>query len=105
MHASWPGVSRSSPAAAQRCAAGAGLDGDLHGQGTISRAVRCGATNQHIPNYPQFPPGNQRERHMILANLMVGFSVMWMCLIVQAAVAFWSVRYYVRQSSNATAPP
>jgi hypothetical protein len=42
---------------------------------------------------------------MILANLMVGFSAMLMCLIVQAAVAFWSVRYYVRQSSsNATAP-
>ena len=42
---------------------------------------------------------------MILANLMVGFSAMFMCLIVQAAVAFWSVRYYVRQSSsNATAP-
>ncbi len=41
---------------------------------------------------------------MILANLMVGFSVMLACLIVQAAVAFWSVRYYVRQSSNAAAP-
>ena len=41
---------------------------------------------------------------MILANLMVGFSVMLVCLIVQAAVAFWSVRYYVRQSSNAAAP-
>ena len=41
---------------------------------------------------------------MILANLMVGFSVMLVCLIVQAAVAFWSVRYYVRQSSNAVAP-
>ena len=41
---------------------------------------------------------------MILANLMVGFSAMLMCLIVQAAVAFWSVRYYIRQSSNATAP-
>ena len=42
---------------------------------------------------------------MILANLMVGFSAMLVCLIVQAAVAFWSVRYYVRQSSNAAAPP
>ncbi len=41
---------------------------------------------------------------MILANLMVGFSVMFVCLIVQAAVAFWSVHYYVRQSSNAAAP-
>jgi len=41
---------------------------------------------------------------MILANLLVGFSVMLACLIVQAAVAFWSVRYYVRQSTNAAAP-
>ena len=41
---------------------------------------------------------------MILANLMVGFAAMLVCLIVQAAVAFWSVRYYLRQSSNAAAP-
>jgi hypothetical protein len=41
---------------------------------------------------------------MIFANLVVGFSAMLVCLIVQAAVAFWTVRYYVRQSSNATAP-
>ena len=41
---------------------------------------------------------------MILANLMVGFAAMLVCLIVQAAVAFWSVRYYVRQSSNTAAP-
>ena len=41
---------------------------------------------------------------MIFANLMVGFSAMLACLVVQAAVAFWSVRYYVRQSSNAAAP-
>ena len=40
---------------------------------------------------------------MILANLMVGFSLMLTCLIVQASVAFWSVRYYVRQSSSAAA--
>jgi hypothetical protein len=26
------------------------------------------------------------------------------CLIVQAAIAFWSVRYYVRQSSDAASP-
>ena len=38
---------------------------------------------------------------MILANLIVGLAVMLVCLIVQAAVAFWSVRYYVRQSSKA----
>jgi hypothetical protein len=41
---------------------------------------------------------------MILANLIVGFAIMLACLLVQAAIAFWSVRYYVRQSSNAAAP-
>ena len=41
---------------------------------------------------------------MILANLLVGMSVMLVCLIAQAAVAFWSVRHYVRQSSNVAAP-
>jgi hypothetical protein len=41
---------------------------------------------------------------MILANLTVGFFVMLVCLIVQAVVAFWSVRYYVRQSSSAASP-
>jgi hypothetical protein len=35
---------------------------------------------------------------------MVGFAAMLVCLIVQAAVAFWSVRYCVRQSSNTAAP-
>jgi Ion channel len=41
---------------------------------------------------------------MILANLVVGFCVMLACLVVQAAVAFWSVRYYLRKSHNAAAP-
>jgi hypothetical protein len=41
---------------------------------------------------------------MILANLLVGFSLMLVCLVVQVVVVFWSVRYYVRQSSNAAAP-
>jgi Ion channel len=41
---------------------------------------------------------------MILLNLMVGFSAMLVCLVVQAAVTFWSVRYYIRQSSYAAAP-
>ena len=35
---------------------------------------------------------------MILNNLMIGIPAMLLCLIVQAAVAFWSVRYYIRQS-------
>ena len=41
---------------------------------------------------------------MIFANLMVGFAAMLVCLVVQAAVVFWSVRYYLRHSSNAAAP-
>ncbi len=40
---------------------------------------------------------------MIFANLMVGVAVMLLCLVVQAVVAFWSVRYYVRHSSNTAA--
>jgi hypothetical protein len=41
---------------------------------------------------------------MIFLNLMVGFAAMLGCLIVQAAVAFWSVRYYTRQTSGAAEP-
>lgn len=41
---------------------------------------------------------------MILANLIAGISTMLVCLVVQAAVTFWSVHYYIRQSSNAAAP-
>lgn len=41
---------------------------------------------------------------MILTNLMIGFPMMLLCLIVQAAVAFWSVRYYIRQSFAAESP-
>jgi hypothetical protein len=69
-----PCVSRSSPAAAKRCAAGAGLDRDPHGRGTIGRAVRCVAASQLIctvmsyrrqtcgslysVKHPQFPQRN-----------------------------------------------
>jgi len=41
---------------------------------------------------------------MIVTNLMIGLPTMLLCLIVQAAVAFWSVRYYVRQSFVAESP-
>lgn len=41
---------------------------------------------------------------MILTNLMIGFPVMLLCLVVQVAVSFWSVRYYLRKSSGALAP-
>ena len=74
MQSSRPYVSRSSPAAAKRCAAGAGLDRDPHGRGTIGRAVRCSAASQLIctvmsyrrqtcgslysVKHPQFPQRN-----------------------------------------------
>ena len=41
---------------------------------------------------------------MILMNLMIELPTMLLCLIVQAAIAFWSVRYYVRQTLAATSP-
>ena len=34
---------------------------------------------------------------MILANFLVGLAAMLVCLAIQAYVAFWCVRYYVRQ--------
>ena len=41
---------------------------------------------------------------MILMNLMIGFPAMLLCLVVQVALTFWSVRYYVRQSTGSAAP-
>ena len=41
---------------------------------------------------------------MIVTNLMIGLPTMLLCLVVQAAIAFWSVRYYVRQTLAATSP-
>src|SRR5208283_3302367 len=54
MQTARPRASRSSPEAALRCAAGAGLDGDPHGRATLGRAVWCGATNQ--PLRRRIPP-------------------------------------------------
>jgi Ion channel len=41
---------------------------------------------------------------ILITNLMVGTPAMLLCLIVQAAVAFWCVRYYIRQSIVAAKP-
>ena len=41
---------------------------------------------------------------MILVDLTIGFFLMLVCLVVQAAITFWSVRYYVRHSSGGAAP-
>jgi len=37
---------------------------------------------------------------MTLINFFVGLPVMLLCLIVQATVAFWSVRHFVRQTES-----
>ena len=34
---------------------------------------------------------------MILTNFLVGLPLMLICLAIQAVVAFWSVRYYIRR--------
>ena len=36
----------------------------------------------------------------MLRNLLIGLPVMLLCLALQAAVSFWSVRYYVRQAGH-----
>ena len=36
----------------------------------------------------------------MLMNLAIGLPTMLVCLILQVAVTFWSVHYYVRQSSR-----
>ena len=36
----------------------------------------------------------------MLRNLAIGLPIMLLCLALQAAVSFWSVRYYVRQSDK-----
>ena len=38
-------------------------------------------------------------------NMLVGLPMMLLCLVVQAAIAFWSVRYYVRQRQRRRAAP
>lgn len=40
---------------------------------------------------------------MIVTNFMVGLPAMLVCLSLQAAVAFWCVRYYVRVAAAAPA--
>ena len=40
---------------------------------------------------------------MMFRNLMVGLPVILACMVLQVAFAFWGVRYFVRQTSSATA--
>jgi Ion channel len=41
---------------------------------------------------------------MILKNLLVGLPAMLLCMFMQVAFAFWSVRHYVRRSIVETNP-
>ena len=36
----------------------------------------------------------------MLRNLVIGLPIMLLCLALQAAFTFWSVRYYMRQSGR-----
>ena len=36
----------------------------------------------------------------MLRNLLIGLPIMLLCLALQAAVTFWSVRFYMRQSGR-----
>jgi hypothetical protein len=40
---------------------------------------------------------------MIIRNLVIGLPVILVCMVLQVAIAFWSVRYFVRQTSSAIA--
>lgn len=42
---------------------------------------------------------------MTLSNFLIGLPTMLLCLILQVAVAFWCVRYYVRQAVGGPAHP
>ena len=37
---------------------------------------------------------------MMIRNLMIGLPVMLLCMVLQVAVAFWGVRYFVQQTSG-----
>ena len=37
---------------------------------------------------------------MILRNLLIGLPSMLLCMVVQVALAFWAVRYFIRQSET-----
>ena len=40
---------------------------------------------------------------MMIRNLLVGLPAILVCMVVQVALAFWGVRYFIRQTSGATA--
>ena len=40
---------------------------------------------------------------MTLINMLIGLPMMMLCLLVQTATAFWSVRHYVRRTDRVEA--
>ena len=50
------------------------------------------------PQSPQVEP--MEESYMIVRNLLVGLPSMLLCMVVQVALAFWGVRYFIRQSET-----
>ena len=42
---------------------------------------------------------------MTLSNFLIGLPAMLICLVMQVTVAFWCVRYYVRQAAGGPARP
>ena len=41
---------------------------------------------------------------MVISNFLVGLPAMALCLIVQVATSYWSVRYFVRKTAHEPAP-
>jgi hypothetical protein len=41
---------------------------------------------------------------MVMTNFLVGLPAMALCLVVQVAVSFWSVQYFVRKSAREPSP-
>ena len=41
---------------------------------------------------------------MVMTNFLIGLPAMALCLVVQVAVSFWSVQYFVRKTAHEPAP-
>src|SRR4030095_6093143 len=67
----------------------------------LGNDLRSGTLAQHPPATPSVPHTVILGKlTMTLINFFVGLPVMLLCLIVQATVAFWSVRHFVRQTES-----
>ena len=71
-------------------------------RGAVCLGDRMGARALARPAASGFGRRNHLEGvPMTFTNFLIGLPVMLLCLIVQVAVAFWCVRYYVRQATSA----